>query len=91
MRSEKRRYKIKGFRDDNVKIRVLLEPAEPIQVKQKMGLKDVMQDPMGIANKMMNQQMTQMINDSFSISREEYNQQKYMVGELITVTIERES
>ena len=91
MKSEVRRYKIKGFRDDGVKIRVLLEPAEIIkQKKDPMDPMQVMKDPMGVARQMMNQGMSQVINDSFSISREEYQQQQYMVGEFVKVTIMRE-
>lgn len=91
MQVEKRRYKIIGFRDDRVKIRVLLEPAELVKPKSKhFGLNDMMKDPMGAAQQMMGQGMSQMINDSFSISREEYNAKKYMVGEFISVTMERE-
>jgi len=91
MKVEKRRYRIKGFRDDEVKIRVLLEPADLIKPKtQKIGMMDMMQDPMGTAHQMMGQQMSRIINDSFSISREEYLKQNYMVGEFVIVTIERE-
>lgn len=91
MKVEKRRYKIKGFRDDGSKIRVLLEPAEIVQQSKKIGFMEITKNPMGIANQMMNQQMHKMINDSFSITREEYQKNKYMVGELVTVTIEREN
>lgn len=92
MSVEERRYRIKGFRDDNVKIRVLLEPADLIKPKQeKIGVADMMKDPMGVAQQMMGQQMSQIINDSFSISREEYMQKKYLVGEFVIVTIKRDS
>ena len=88
---EKRRYKIKGFRDDNTKIRVLLEPAELIKPKDaNISMGDMVKNPMGVAQQMMNKQMSQMINDSFSISREEYINKKYLVGEFVKVTIERE-
>lgn len=91
MKSESRRYKIKGFRDDGEKIRVLLEPAAVVQSKPKnMGVSDMMKDPMGAAQRMMSQQMRQIIYDSFSVSRTEYNQQKYLVGEFVTVSIQRE-
>ena len=90
MEIEKRRYRIKGFRDDNVKIRILLEPADVVKPKtSKIGMMDMMSDPMGVAQQMMGQQMSQIINDSFSISREEYLKQKYMVGEFVIVSIER--
>ncbi len=91
MTSETRRYKIKGFRDDGDKIRVLLEPADLIQPKkEQVGMNDMMRNPMGAAQQMMGQQMRQMINDSFSISKEEYLQKQYMVGEFVTVSIHRE-
>lgn len=91
MVSEKRRYRIKGFRDDNVKIRVLLEPADLLKPKkEQIGFGDIMSNPRGMAQRMMDQQMSQMVNDSFSISREEYQQKKYMLGDFVIVTIERE-
>lgn len=91
MVAEKRRYKIKGFRDDNVKIRILLEPADLVKPKdEKVSVGDMLKNPMGAAQQMMSQQMNQMINDSFSISREEYLDKKFLVGEFVTVTIERE-
>ena len=91
MKSESRRYKIKGFRDDGENIRVLLEPAAVVQSKpKKMGVSDMMNDPMGAAQNMMSQQMRQIIHDSFSISRTEYQQQKYLIGEFVTVSIQRE-
>lgn len=91
MKTEKRRYQIKGFRDDNIKIRVLLQPADLVKPKtENMGISDMMKNPMGVAQQMMGQQMSQMINDSFSISREEYQAQKYMVGEFVIVTIQKE-
>lgn len=91
MSVEKRRYRIKGFRDDNIKIRVLLEPADIVKPKtDKIGITDMLRDPMGVAQQMMGQQMSQMINDSFSISREEYLAKRYMVGEFVIVTIQKE-
>lgn len=91
MNVEKRRYRIKGFRDDTVKIRVLLEPADLVTPKEpKPDFKDMMNNPMGIAQKMMSQQMAKVINDSFSVSREEYLEKKYLVGEFVTVTLQRE-
>ena len=93
MNVEKRRYKIKGFREDGDKIRVLLAPEigpTDVKVKKKHGVGDFLTNPMGIAQQMMNEGMSKMIHDSFSISQEEYNEKKYMVGETITVTIERE-
>ena len=91
MTSEKRRYKIKGFRDDGGKIRVLLEPADIIKPKtEQIGMTDMMRNPMNAAQQMMGQQMRAMINDSFSISQEEYQQKQYMVGEFVTVSIHRE-
>lgn len=91
MNAERRRYSIKGFRDDGAKIRVLLTPAPVIKPKEeRIGVTDMMRNPMGAAQQMMGQQMNQMINDSFSISREEYQKQKYMVGEFVVVSITRE-
>lgn len=90
---EKRRYRIKGFREDGDKIRVLLAPeigSTDVKVKEKVGMGDFLTNPMGIAQKMMKQGMQNIIHDSFSISLQEYNDKKYMVGETIIVTIERE-
>lgn len=92
MSVEERRYKIKGFRDDEVKIRVLLEPADHVKLKEdKIGFTEMASNPMGAAQKLMAQQTSKMINDSFSISREEYLAKKYLVGEFVIVTIKRES
>ena len=90
MRSERRRYRIKGFRDDGTKIRVLLEPAPVVKPKENINVDRILGDPMGVAQQMMNQQMSQMVNDSFSISRQEYADKKYMVGEFVIVSIVRE-
>lgn len=91
MSIEKRRYRIKGFRDDVEKIRILLEPADIVKSKDKdMNAMDMLKNPMGVAEKMMNQQMSKIINDSFSISHEEYRKKKYLVGEIVIVSIERE-
>lgn len=90
MPAEKRRYRIKGFRDDNIKIRVLLEPEDLVKQRKHMGLDQIMTNPMAVAEQMMKQGMTQMINDSFSISREEYESHKYLVGEIVIITMERE-
>lgn len=91
---EKRRYRIKGFREDSPmapKIRVLLTPADLVNPKSKnIGFDDMVKDPMGAAQHLMGQQVSQLINDSFSISRNEYLQKKYTVGEFVNVTIERE-
>lgn len=90
---EKRRYRIKGFREDGDKIRVLLAPEigpTDVKVKEKVGMGDFLTNPMGIAQQMMNKGMQNIIHDSFSISAQEYNDKKYMVGETITVTMERE-
>lgn len=86
--TEKRRYKIVGFRDDNVKIRVLLQPADPVQPKED-SMSDMLKNPIGFANKLMDKQMSQIINDSFSISRQEYENNIYMVGEYLLVTLEK--
>lgn len=91
MKTEKRRYRVTGFRDDNIKIRVMMQLEDVLKVrKATLGLKDIMTNPMAVANQMMKQGMGQMINDSFSISWEEYLEQKYMVGDIIIVTMERE-
>ena len=92
MESERRRYKIKGFRDDNVKIRVLLESADAVKPKDVgITIMDMTKDALGVAQKIADQQMSKIINDSFSISREEYQKKKYMVGEFVIVTIEKET
>ena len=90
MNVEKRKYKIKGFRDDGSKIRVLLEPLEIVKVSKKIGMNEILSDPMGIAQNLMDQQMKNIIHDSFSISREEYEQNKYLVGEIVIVSMRRE-
>ncbi len=91
MKTETRRYKIVGFRDDAIKIRVLMQMEEVIKIrKETFGLKDIMSKPMAVAQQMMKQGVGNMINDSFSISREEYLAKKYMVGDIMIVTMERE-
>lgn len=92
MKVEKRRYRIKGFRDEPAvsKVRVLLTPADPVTPTKKLGFRDMVKDPQAAAQQMLGQQMSQIINDSFSISTEEYLAKKYLVGEYVTVTIERE-
>lgn len=87
---EKRRYKITGFREHSEdKIRVILDPADPVKPVNKIGMTDMMRNPMGTAQQMMGQQMDKMIHDTFSISREEYQNQKYAVGEFVIVSITR--
>lgn len=90
MTAEKRIYRIKGFRDDGNKIRVLLAPESTVDLKKKINVAEVMKDPMGFAQRLMSQEAAKIINDSFSISREEYLDKRYMVGEIVTVTISRE-
>lgn len=91
MKTEKRRYRIEGFRDTGNMIRVILTLAPVVKPKpKKMGVMDMMENPSGFAQQMMNQQMKQMIHDTFLITKEEYVKQKYQVGEFITVTIEKE-
>jgi len=91
MKSETRRYKVSGFRDCGKTVRVILDPAELIKKKdERIKLDDMINNPMGAAQRMMNNQMNQMIHDTFSITREEYRQKQYMVGEFIIVTLQRE-
>jgi len=89
---EVRRYKIVGFRDDQTKIRVLLEDAPLVKSKDDMSFDtdSILKNPMGMAQKLMGKQMSQIIRDSFSISRKEYLKEKYMVGDYVFVTINRE-
>lgn len=93
MNVEKRRYKISGFRECGETVRVILDPAELITKKPKnqIGMQDMMRNPMGAAQQMMGQQMNQMIHDTFSITQEEYRNKRYMVGEFVIVSIERET
>ncbi len=89
---EKRRYKITGFRDllDGT-IRVLLSPAEPVRTKAKQpGLDEMMTNPFGVAQNLMQTQMNQMIHDTFLISKTELLNKKYLVGEIVKITIEKE-
>lgn len=92
MKSEIRRYKIVGFREGGpATVRVILDPAELVKKpQQRMGMNEMMQNPMGAAQQMMGQQMQQMIHDTFSITREEYMEKKYIVGDVVTVTINKE-
>ena len=95
MNVEKRRYKITSFREieGTTDVRVILVAAEPVKANskdKKIGAMDMMKDPAGFAQGLMKQQMNQMIHDTFLISRDEYLKQKYMIGEYITVTIEKE-
>lgn len=90
MKVEKRRYKIKGFREDGDKIRILLLSDDPVKVSEKPDVSRMMENPMGFAQKLMNKSMQNIIHDSFSISKEEYHDKKYMVGETVSVHIFRE-
>jgi len=93
MNVEKRRYQITGFRGipNTNDVRVLLVAADIIKPKdKKIGTMDMMRDPAGFAQNLMNQQMNQLVHDTFLISKEEYMKKKYMVGEFVIVTIEQE-
>lgn len=89
---EKRRYKITGFRElpNSNNVRVLLESAEIITSGSKPKTIDMIKNPGGFAQNLMNEQMNKLIHDTFLISKEEYFLQKYMVGDHVLVTIERE-
>ena len=89
---EKRRYKIVGFRDlmDGT-VRVILSPAEPVRTKAKQpGLDEMMTNPLGVAQNLMQSQMNSMVHDTFMISKQEYLEKKFVVGEIIIVTITKE-
>ncbi len=89
---EKRRYKIIGFRDlmDGT-VRVILAPCEIVKPKKQQPTFDnIMQNPFGFAQNLMQTQMNQMIYDTFLIAETEYLNNNYKVGEIIKVTIEKE-
>jgi hypothetical protein len=88
---EKRRYKITGFRDlmDGT-VRVILTPADIVKTKRVVSADEMLRNPFGFAQEMMNNQMTQMVHDTFLISKEEYLKQKFVVGEVVIVTISKE-
>lgn len=89
---EKRRYKITSFREvpNTTDVRVLLVSAELVKQKKEHKTMDMLKNPVGFAQDLMQNQMNQMIHDTFLISQEEYLKNKYMVGEIVIVTIERE-
>lgn len=93
MTDEIRRYKITGFKeiDNENDIRVLMKPADAIKPKEeKQDLNEMLHDPMGVAQKMMNKQIGTMVNDTFRISKEQYYAKKYFVGDHVTVVIRKE-
>ena len=89
---EKRRYKLVGFRDlmDGT-VRVIMTRQEMVKHKEKQpGLDEMMTNPFGFAQQMMQTQMNQMVHDTFLISKQEYLEKKFVVGEIIIVIIEKE-
>ena len=94
MKVEKRRYRISSFREipgtDDVRVILESAPIVPKPTKKRDFLKEAVMNPQELANEMMQQQLNKMIHDTFLISQEEYQRQKYMVGDFVIVSIEKE-
>lgn len=91
MKIEKRKYKITGFRDlENGFVRVILSLYQTAKLKEKIDPGAIISDPFSFADRMIKQQFNNMIHDTFLISKKEYEENNYKVGEIITVALGRE-
>jgi len=92
---EKRRYKVTSFKmiPGTTDVRVLLSCESAVKLKttpMNTNPDAMLSDPMGFAQKLMNNQVNTMVRDTFLISREEYLSKKYDIGDYVTVSIEKE-